>query len=143
MADSPGDDRTLRSDHPSAHHVDVQEAELIFDELSRALSRQSKDPEKSRTANSSPSNDVEKGEEDERFDLREYLQSSNDANQGAGIKHKHVGVTWEDLEVDVFGGEDNKVRVPYRMVALSKLLIVISRHLSVLRVHFRQYVAFD
>ncbi|KAI6015643.1 pleiotropic drug resistance ABC transporter [Pisolithus marmoratus] len=30
------------------------------------------------------------------FDLREYLTSSNDANQAAGIRHKHVGVTWED-----------------------------------------------
>ena len=54
---------------------------------------------------------VEKiGEEDDgRFNLRDFLQSSNDANQNAGLKHKHVGVTWDDLEVDVIGGADFKV----------------------------------
>ena len=30
----------------------------------------------------------EGGESGEAFDLREYLSSSNDANQQAGIKHK-------------------------------------------------------
>ena len=57
--------------------------------------------------------DLEKGRDDDRkevFDLREYLTSSNDANSTAGIKHKHVGVTWEDLEVSGIGGGDNKVR---------------------------------
>ena len=57
--------------------------------------------------------DLEKGRDEDRqetFDLREYLTSSNDANSAAGIKHKHVGVTWEDLEVSGIGGGDNKVR---------------------------------
>ena len=49
------------------------------------------------------------GDRQETFDLREYLTSSNDANAAAGIKHKHVGVTWEDLEVSGIGGDDNKV----------------------------------
>ena len=119
MADTPGDERTLRSPDETAegHHVDVEEAEQIFNELSRALSRRSnEEPEKSRETefNSSQSDhdkDLEKGAADgeERFDLREYLQSSNDAHQSAGIKHKHVGVTWEDLQVDVAGAEDTKV----------------------------------
>ena len=38
--------------------------------------------------------DVEKGivskHSEEHFDLREYLTSSNDANQAAGIKHKVI-----------------------------------------------------
>ena len=57
--------------------------------------------------------DLEKGRDGDRqetFDLREYLTSSNDANSAAGIRHKHVGVTWEDLEVLGIGGEENKVR---------------------------------
>ncbi len=83
----------------------------MFNELSRALSRRSNpDGEKSGVRASSYSvGDVEKGDQEDVFDLREYLQSSNDAHQSAGIKHKHVGVTWEDLEVQVFGGEDDKV----------------------------------
>ena len=115
MADSPGDERTLRSDS-EAHHVNVQEAEQIFNELSRALSRHStKGSEKPAPYDSSQDyheKDVEKGglDEGESIDLREYLQSSNDANSSAGIKHKHVGVTWENIEVQVFGGEDQKVR---------------------------------
>lgn len=110
MADTPGDDRTLRSEE---HHVDVQEAENVFNELSRALSRRSDhDRDLKGTVTNSSGNDVEKAalEEEESFDLREYLTSSNDANQSAGIKHKHVGVTWEDLQVEVPGGGDYKVR---------------------------------
>ena len=112
MADTPGDDRTLRADE---HHVNVQEAENVFNELSRALSRRGDDADlkgtDSRTSGDHP-NDIEKGGiEEEAFDLRDYLTSSNDANQSAGIKHKHVGVTWEDLQVEVPGGGDFKVRI--------------------------------
>lgn len=107
MADTPADERTLRSDEPSEHHVDVQRAENVFNELSRALSRRS-EPEDHKGA------DIEKGDyqdDDGRFDLRDYLQSSNDAAQSAGIKHKHVGVTWKDLQVEVVGGGNYKVRI--------------------------------
>lgn len=107
-----------RSEHRSpdqdASSVDVQQAEETFNELSRQLSARSQTaiPD---TKNPSPTStvaghDVEKAEHSqEPFDLREYLTSSNDANQQAGIKHKHVGVTWEDLEVKVMGGVDHKV----------------------------------
>jgi ATP-binding cassette, subfamily G (WHITE), member 2, SNQ2 len=56
--------------------------------------------------------DIEKGSlhNNEHFDLRDYLTSSIEANQGAGIQHKHVGVTWENLQVVAPGGEDDKVR---------------------------------
>ncbi|OBZ78638.1 Brefeldin A resistance protein [Grifola frondosa] len=43
--------------------------------------------------------------------LREYLTSSNSASERAGLLHKHVGVTWENLQVDVFGGANHKVYV--------------------------------
>ncbi|KDQ33995.1 hypothetical protein PLEOSDRAFT_1091717 [Pleurotus ostreatus PC15] len=90
------------------HHVDVASAKRSFNELSRQMSglitKKSQD-----TMLGGP--DVEKAvEEDaEPFDLREYLTSSNDANQAAGIKHKRVGVTWDDLEVKVIGGANSKV----------------------------------
>jgi len=57
------------------------------------------------------------------FNLREYLTSSNDANSAAGIKHKHVGVTWEDLEVSGVGGEENKVRHFVRYLPPFRLMV--------------------
>lgn len=121
MASSPADTETLRSRPHSIKEVNVTEAKGIFNHLARELSRKS-----SLTAEGK---DVEKGKnEDDVFDLREYLTSSNDANQKAGIKHKHVrytclakridlftpvqhqvGVTWENLEVSVLGGTGFKV----------------------------------
>lgn len=101
--------------------VDVQQAERAFHRLEREASRVSngalrisgsdekntiKDPEKY---------DAEKAEfkgGEEPFDLKEYLSSSNDKHTQAGVKHKHVGVTWEDLQVDVIGGANHKVCVP-------------------------------
>jgi ATP-binding cassette, subfamily G (WHITE), member 2, SNQ2 len=87
------------------HHVDVAEAEATFNELSRQLSRQSRKQSTIRGSTSDDGKnipkDVEKAEPEERFDLREYLTSSNDANQQAGIQHKHVGVVWEDLQVSL------------------------------------------
>lgn len=107
MAETPGDDRTLYDARTAegeieAHHVDVRQAEDAFNELSKTLSRRKHD------STSSDDTDPEKGEEP--FDLRDYLQSSNDARQSAGIKHKHVGVTWEDLQVQGAGGIGSKVR---------------------------------
>lgn len=104
MADTPatGDDNTL---YEQGHHVDIRHAEETFNELSRALSRKSTHH---KGDDSDSSGDLEQGEV---FDLREYLTSSNDAHQSAGIKHKHVGVTWENLKVDVIGGADHKVSI--------------------------------
>lgn len=69
------------------HHVDIASAKRSFNELSRQMSgltqRKSQDTMQG-------GQDVEKAVEEgvEPFDLREYLTSSNDANQAAGIKHK-------------------------------------------------------
>ena len=86
--------------------------------------------------------DLEKGrrqDHQETFDLREYLTSSNDANSAAGIKHKHVGVTWEDLEVSGVGGEENKVR--HFMRHFSRLLTPRLRSPD-LRVYICRYAIF-
>lgn len=98
----------------SGDHVDIRQARAEFNQLQRELSRagQSSTPQPKRLPK-----DVENASQDtsteEGFDLREYLTSSNDAGQAAGIKHKHVGVTWEDLQVTGIGGEDNKVSFPF------------------------------
>jgi hypothetical protein len=44
------------------------------------------------------------------LDLRYCLTLSNEANKAAGIQPKHVGVTWEDLQVVVHGDKDCKVK---------------------------------
>lgn len=83
------DDSTRAS---SAHQVDVIRAEEQFNELSRQLSKRSEAARSGTksTESTAASQDIEKGAEhtDDRFDLREYLTSSNDANQKAGISHK-------------------------------------------------------
>lgn len=124
MADTPASDTaTLHSDsgRGSTSHVDIRQAEAEFTQLQRQFSRP--DRKDSATRPHSPTlkserlpKDLENGaeaEDEERFDLREYLTSSNDAAQAAGIKHKHVGVTWDDLEVIGIGGEDNKANPPF------------------------------
>ena len=76
------------------HQVDIAQAEYEFNELSRQLSRRSAAARSNSklSCTTAAAVDIEKAEvkeeETERFDLREYLTSSNDANQKAGIKHK-------------------------------------------------------
>ena len=118
MTDTPPSDTTTLN---GANRVDVLQAEAEFTQLRRVLSSSNSGDRAIRAQ--SPTlqpeylpHDLEKApgdvEAEERFDLREYLSSSNDASQAAGIKHKHVGVTWDDLEVIGIGGEDNKVSFP-------------------------------
>lgn len=56
--------------------------------------------------------DIERGPLNnyESFNLRDYLALSNEENKAAGIQPKHIGVTWEDLQVVVTGSKDHKVR---------------------------------
>lgn len=108
----PSETPTLRD---ARSEVDIVSAEQAFHRLERELSRESREArdeieEKERLK---LGYDVEKAQgapEAAQFDLREYLSSTNDAHQKAGLRHKHVGVTWEDLQVDVFGGINHRVR---------------------------------
>src|SRR6267154_2540743 len=79
--------------------------------------------------------DVEKGPLDNYgpFDPRYCLTLSNEANKAAGIEPKHVGVTWEDLQVVVHGDEDCKVKsFSWELDRLSYFSIRhTSRHLTV------------
>ena len=112
MTDTPtSNTSTLWQERNSQDHVIVAQAESEFGQVQQSFNT----PKAvSKVAFRDPGSvDVEKGHDgdpQEAFDLREYLTSSNDANSAAGIKHKHVGVTWEDLEVSGIGGEENKVR---------------------------------
>ncbi|KAJ8515436.1 hypothetical protein ONZ45_g7152 [Pleurotus djamor] len=133
MASTPADAATLyeeKREHaqdlerqepasqPDSHHVNVADAERQFNELSRQMSIRTPfdgpgvTKTKSQETMWSKGRDEEKAEAEKSFDLREYLQSSNDANQAAGIKHKHVGVTWDDMEVKVIGGVGMKFYAP-------------------------------
>jgi hypothetical protein len=89
--------RDSRPDIQEEHHVDIARAEQVFHDLERRLSRfsqvsvsaaaQPHDPHSgTSTLAEKETDDVEKGEG--RFNLKEYLSASNDANQKAGIKHK-------------------------------------------------------
>jgi len=108
------------SSSPTAGSINIEQAESSFHELSRQLTQgtivddEGQGVEGSRVRASygnKTTKDIEKGATDSEqpFDLREYLTSSNDANESAGIKHKHVGVVWEDFHVDVVGGSNFKV----------------------------------
>lgn len=98
MVGAPADNITINGGtSTSAHHVDIVDAEEQFNALARQLSVQSEEIQRRRSSLSektvgSPDGDLEKaepvGDATEQFDLREYLTSSNDANQAAGIKHK-------------------------------------------------------
>ena len=71
--------------------IDVARAEEEFYALSRQLTARAEAAEKGSQLSvaTRAGNDSEKGDNTpEVFDLREYLTSSNDANQNAGIKHK-------------------------------------------------------
>ena len=79
--------------------------------------------------------DVEKGPLDScgPFDPQYYLSLSNEANNAAGIQRKHVGVTWENLQVVVHQDKGCKVKsFPWKLGRSSHRSIRhTSRHLTV------------
>ncbi|KAG5652201.1 hypothetical protein H0H81_005936 [Sphagnurus paluster] len=121
MADSTTDNVTFYGENRSTltSRVDVSNAEQQFNDLARQLSVRSQEVNRKRsdltTTTVVSRRDIEKAipktDETPPFDLREYLSASNDANQAAGIKHKHIGVLWEDLQVHVAGGLNHKLYV--------------------------------
>ena len=138
MTDTPtSNTSTLWQGRNIREEVVVAQAEADFSLVEQSLNTP-KVPDNV-VAHNPASIDLEKGHDGDRqetFDLREYLTSSNDANSAAGINHKHVGVTWEDLEVSGIGGEDNKVcyfirRLPHflshGLTCLSDLRLYICR----------------
>lgn len=112
---------TLHDGHAEliTSQVDVANAEQAFHTLERVATDHSRlEITKQKSKNSLSKRELAEGYDEEKgelppneqpFDLREYLSSSNDKAMQHGLKHKHVGVTWEDLQVDVIGGTDHKV----------------------------------
>jgi ATP-binding cassette, subfamily G (WHITE), member 2, SNQ2 len=80
----------------------------------RVLSRRLTHPSQRRGTEPvlSSEKDVEKGPLDDHgsLNLRDCLTLSNEANNAVWIQPKHVGVTWENLQVVVPGGKDHKVK---------------------------------
>lgn len=108
-------EEAIHEEHISSE-VNIQRAERAFHTLERVATAQSRNELlRRRTTSFSKEKgkleayDEEKGEQAEPFSLKEYLSSSNDRATANGLKHKHVGVTWEDVEVEVNGGVDYKV----------------------------------
>ncbi|SJX65131.1 probable SNQ2-ABC transporter involved in multidrug resistance [Sporisorium reilianum f. sp. reilianum] len=88
---------------PNGHHVDIDRAKAEFSMLQTSLSRQS---EATRQNSSSSPQDLEAGkttsdhtDDDDSFDLVQYLRSTQSEKSQAGIKSKHIGVSWTNLEV--------------------------------------------
>ncbi|KIJ38276.1 hypothetical protein M422DRAFT_259188 [Sphaerobolus stellatus SS14] len=105
LSSSYVDPETAQATHVPSTFSDT-EAEESFAAIELKLMRAS--------AKQIKSNDPEKGlDEDEVFDLCEYLSSVSNASADAGLHtyHKRVGVAWEDLEVIVPGGADFKIYV--------------------------------
>jgi ATP-binding cassette subfamily G (WHITE) protein 2 (SNQ2) len=89
--------------------VDVEKAKAQFADLQRSLSRQSS-LHRARTRQSGTSQaDLEKQEEEDQFNLTEYIRGTSDARDAQGFNHKQVAVTWDHLRV--IGGGGLKIHV--------------------------------
>ncbi|GAA5979902.1 hypothetical protein JCM11641_007581 [Rhodosporidiobolus odoratus] len=100
---SPASTDTLASadqqENPD-QHVHVKQAEAQFEELRRELSRRSS----LHRVKTGQKSDLEKGTEEEDFDLLAYLRNEVQQYDDAGFKRKVVGVSWDKLKVVGNGG---------------------------------------
>lgn len=89
--------------------VDVEKAKAQFADLQRSLSRQSS-LHRARTRQSGTSQaDLEKQEDEDQFNLAEYIRGGHNARDEQGFSHKEVGVVWDHLRV--IGGGGLKIHV--------------------------------
>jgi len=72
------------------------------------LSLESLPPRSHRGATSDK--DYEKADSEDGFDLGEYLRSNQAASDEAGIKHKRLGVVWENVSVIANSGISLNIR---------------------------------
>jgi ATP-binding cassette subfamily G (WHITE) protein 2 (SNQ2) len=93
-------------------HVDIRQAEAVFEELNKELNEALH-----RSQTNERARDLEKGSfagsdngSQESFDLETTLRGDRTAAEGAGIKLKEVGVLWKDLTVRGRGGTRNYVK---------------------------------
>ncbi|QRW26814.1 ABC transporter G family member 11 [Rhizoctonia solani] len=83
--------------------INVHNAEKQFNDLARRLTRQSTHHDEKGASDP----DIEN---QQSFDLLEYLRSTSGKQNQAGFAHKHVGVTFHDLRVIGVGGVKIYVR---------------------------------
>ncbi|ETS61335.1 hypothetical protein PaG_04356 [Moesziomyces aphidis] len=80
--------------------VNVERAKSEFAMLETSLSRQSHTYGRQQTEQPKDvESDAANADDDEDFDLVQYLRSTQSENSKAGIKSKHVGVSWTNFEV--------------------------------------------
>lgn len=95
---SVGDKDGIAKGHTEQGNVDVNAAENDFNQLQRELTHAS-------SKHLGPKKDLESlpDFDDEDFDLRTYLRGVRARSDYAGVKHKRVGVIWDDLTVEGIG----------------------------------------
>lgn len=59
---------------------------------------------RARTRGSSAPGDVEKQDDDEEWNLMDYMKGNQEIREREGFRHKEVGVVWENLRVIGGGG---------------------------------------
>lgn len=108
--------RTQSHGNRSLRGVDVEGARHDFAELQRELSgtsrmsRQKISRQQSRKDDKNGAVDLEKAvspatsEDDEPFDLEDTLRGNKRLEEESGIKHKAIGVLWDNLTVKGMGG---------------------------------------
>ncbi|KAK4501851.1 hypothetical protein PRZ48_007660 [Zasmidium cellare] len=102
-------------DEKERHGVNVANAQKEFDHLQRELSNISRKLSRSKSGGEKGRvqdlvQDLEKAttrntsEDEEPFDLQEYLRDSRRLEEESGIKSKQIGVIWDKLTVKGMGG---------------------------------------
>lgn len=83
--------------------VDVEKAKAEFHALERRMSERSS-IYRAQSRGSSGNADLEKGDEDQPFNLLDTIRGEVDTRNQQGFKQKQVGVYWEHLKVIGGGG---------------------------------------
>jgi hypothetical protein len=90
-------------EHVDDHHVDVNKAKEQFHALERRMSERSS-LHRARTRQSLAPGDVEKQDDDEEWNLMDYMKGNHEIREREGFRHKEVGVVWNGLTVVGGGG---------------------------------------
>ncbi|KAK0545285.1 ATP-binding cassette transporter snq2 [Tilletia horrida] len=103
--------QSITPDHhteSTSNGIDVAAAEQTFANLEKSLSRRSK---AHAATDANKEKDVEAQDDDEdEFSLVDYLRTVHSESSQAGVKAKHIGVTWDDLTVRGVSSMQLKIR---------------------------------
>ena len=111
-------------EHVDDHHVDVNKAKEQFHALERRMSERSS-LHRARTRQSAATSDVENQDDDDEWNLMDYMKGNHEIREREGFRHKEIGVVWNGLTV-VGGGGMSELRVSSRGVFTDHALINIT-----------------